>query len=157
MIDFELYQQVQDFYQDYAMSIDSEQWDKWIDFFVEDCVYKIQSRDNFDNNFPLSALALSSKGMLKDRIYGITETIYHEHYYQTHVVSTPRILKVTENHIESEARYAVFRTKQDGIAEVYNVGRYIDRLVRVDGKLLIESRRCIFDNEMILNSVIYPI
>ena len=139
MIDFELYQQVQDFYQDYAMSIDSEQWDKWIDFFVEDCVYKIQSRDNFDNNFPLSALALSSKGMLKDRI------------------STPRILKVTENHIESEARYAVFRTKQDGIAEVYNVGRYIDRLVRVDGKLLIESRRCIFDNEMILNSMIYPI
>ena len=157
MTNLELFQEVQNFYQNYASAIDSEQWGTWIEFFTDDCEYKIQSRENFDNDFPLAALWLSSKGMLKDRIYGITETIFHEPYYQTHVVSAPRILKVEGNYIESEARYSVFRTKQNGIAEVYNVGRYVDRLVRTEGKLLIESRICIFDNEMILNSMIYPI
>jgi salicylate 5-hydroxylase small subunit len=51
----------------------------------------------------------------------------------------------------------VFRTKYDGIAEVFNVGRYIDRLIQTEDGLRIQSRICVFDNDMILNSLIYPI
>jgi salicylate 5-hydroxylase small subunit len=94
---------------------------------------------------------------LKDRIYGTTETIFHDPYYQRHVVGVPRILKVDAERIQSEANYAVFRTKPDEMSTVFNVGRYIDTIRRTDEGLKFESRVCVFDSEMIPNSLIYPI
>jgi salicylate 5-hydroxylase small subunit len=40
---------------------------------------------------------------------------------------------------------------------VYNVGRYIDEIMRTDGALKFASRLCVYDSEMVLNSLIYPI
>ncbi|UUZ76402.1 aromatic-ring-hydroxylating dioxygenase [Polaromonas sp. P1(28)-13] len=57
----------------------------------------------------------------------------------------------------AQANYAVFRTRPGGISEVYNVGRYLDELVRVDGNLKLQARRCVYDSEMVLNSLIYPV
>jgi salicylate 5-hydroxylase small subunit len=37
-------------------------------------------------------MALESKGMMKDRVYGITQTIYHGPYYTRHVVGPARVL-----------------------------------------------------------------
>jgi len=145
------------FYQSYAAAIDQQDWDTWLAFFTEKGVYKIQSRENFDRGLPMAALSLAGKGMLKDRIYGVTETIFHEPYWQLHIVSQPRIITQVGDVIDSQANYSVFRTKMDGIAHVFNVGRYIDRLKLVDGEFKIESRLCVFDNDMILNSLIYPI
>ncbi len=145
------------FYQNYAAAVDQQDWDRWLDFFTEHCFYKIQSRENFDRGLPMAALSLAGKGMLKDRIYGVTETIFHEPYWQLHIVSQPRIITQVGDVIDSQANYSVFRTKMDGIAHVFNVGRYIDRLKLVEGEFKIESRLCVFDNDMILNSLIYPI
>ncbi|UTW05342.1 aromatic-ring-hydroxylating dioxygenase subunit beta [Amphritea atlantica] len=153
----EMYLTVSQFYQDYAAAVDQADWPAWIALFADDCVYKIQSRENFDRNLPMAALSLTTKGMLKDRIYGITETIFHDPYLQTHVIAAPRILSQTVTAIESQANYAVYRTKNNGIAELFNVGCYIDRLQMTDAGLRIESRICVFDNDMILNSLIYPI
>jgi salicylate 5-hydroxylase small subunit len=95
--------------------------------------------------------------MLKDRVYGMTETIFHDPYYQRHVVGVPQVTSVTGERFESQANYAVFRTKPDGVTTVFNVGRYIDRIRRTPGGLKFESRICVFDSEMIPNSIIYPI
>jgi len=157
MSDFETYQQLLALYADYAAAVDSNQWDKWPEFFVDECVYKVQPRENFDRGFPLATLAFESKGMLKDRVYGISETIFHDPYYQRHVVGIPRVLRVDEHRIESEANYAVFRTKPDELPTVFNVGRYIDTIRRTADGLRFESRICVFDSEMIANSIIYPI
>ena len=153
----ELYLKLSQFYQEYAAAVDEERWDDWMAMFSDDCIYRIQSRENFERNLPMAALSLEGQGMLKDRIYGITETIFHDPYMQNHVVSAPRIRSIADDLIHSEANYAVFRTKMDGIAQVYNVGRYIDQVeVRASG-LKLKSRICLFDNDMILNSMIYPI
>src|ERR1700722_5001388 len=94
MLDFNTYQQLLALYADYAAALDNNEWDKWPDFFTEVCVYKVQPRENFERGYPLATLSFESRGMLKDRIYGATETIFHDPYYQRHVVSVPRILKV---------------------------------------------------------------
>lgn len=157
MLDFNTYQQLLALYSDYASAIDNNEWDKWPEFFTQECVYKVQPRENFDRGFPLATLSFESRGMLKDRIYGITETIFHDPYYQRHVVGTPRICHVDPQRIRSEANYAVFRTKPDEISTVFNVGRYIDTIRRTDAGLKFESRVCVFDSEMVANSLIYPI
>lgn len=157
MLDFESYQQVLALYADYAAVIDATQWDKWPDFFTEQCTYKIQPRENFDRGLPLATLAFESKGMLKDRVYGISETIFHDPYYQRHVIGAPRILYADADRIETEANYAVFRTKPDELPTVFNVGRYLDTIRRTSAGLKFEAKVCVFDSEMIANSIIYPI
>jgi salicylate 5-hydroxylase small subunit len=156
-INFEDYLAVAQLYADYAQAVDSGHWDLWPDFFVEDCIYKLIPRENHERGFPLATLAFDSKGMLKDRVYGIRETLFHDPYYQRHVVGALLIHKADEHRFESEANYAVFRTKLSHESTVFNVGRYIDVIVRTPEGLRFASRLCVYDSEMIPNSIIYPI
>jgi salicylate 5-hydroxylase small subunit len=141
----------------YGHVIDQQEWDRWIDLFVEDCVYKIQPRENYDRGFPLCTLSMLSKGMLKDRAYGISETLFHDPYYQRHVIGLPLIHQVDDQIIHCESNYAVFRTKLSQETTVFNVGRYIDQIAITEIGLRFKSRLCVYDSEMIPNSIIYPI
>jgi salicylate 5-hydroxylase small subunit len=144
-------------YADYAIAVDSGQWELWPEFFTDDSSYRLQPRENFERGFPLATLSFTSKGMLKDRVYGIKETLFHDPYYQRHVVGTPVLRKVEADRFECEANYAVFRTKLSDTSTVFNVGRTIDVVVRTPAGLKFASRQCIYDSEMIPNSIIYPI
>ena len=156
-MDFQEYFELSQLYARYAQAVSSSQWELWPEFFTEDCVYRLQPRENHERGFPLATLSFESKGMLKDRVYGIRETLFHDPYYQRHVVGAPVVLKAEPGRIESEANYAVFRTKLSELSTVFSVGRYIDVVVRTEQGLKFASRQVIYDSEMIPNSVIYPI
>ena len=152
-----LQQQVDRLNADYAAALDDKRFDDWPGFFVEDGHYKVQARENFDRGLPLALIALESRGMMKDRVYGITQTIYHGPYYMRHVLSPARLLSDAGGCIAAQANYAVFRTRPGDSSEVYNVGRYIDEIVRTEAGLRFRSRLCVYDSEMVLYSLIYPI
>jgi salicylate 5-hydroxylase small subunit len=156
-IDLDLFFQLQALYTDYALAVDSGHWDAWPEFFTDECEYKLQPRENHERGFPLSTLSFESKGMLMDRAYAIRETLFHDPYYQRHVVGTPVVREVRDGVIHSEANYAVFRTKFNKDSTVFNVGRYIDEVVQTPQGLKFAKRWCIYDSEMIPNSIIYPI
>lgn len=148
---------LQNLYGAYSACLDDGDFEQWPEFFLDECEYRIQPRENYERKLPLSILWLESKGMLKDRIYGVRNTLYHDPYYQRHVVSAPRVVGVDGGDIRSEANYLVVRTKRDELAEIFNVGRYIDVVRNTPGGLKFKSRLCIFDSELIKNSIIYPI
>jgi salicylate 5-hydroxylase small subunit len=156
-IEFSDWMELTQLYADYALALDSGDWDAWPEFFTDHCIYRLQPRENHERGFPLATLAFTSKGMLKDRIYSIRATLFHDPYYQRHVVGAPVIRSVTADRIQSESNYAVFRTKLSDTSTVFNVGRYIDSVVRTPAGLRFASRECIYDSEMIPNSIIYPI
>ena len=141
----------------YAAALDDKRFDDWPLFFTEDGHYKVQSRENFDRGLPLALIALESQGMMKDRVYGITQTIYHAPYYMRHIISPTRVTSQDGDVVKVEASYAVFRTKPGSVSEVYNVGRYIDEIVKKRDSWKFKSRLCVYDSEIILNSLIYPI
>ncbi|MES3002393.1 MAG: aromatic-ring-hydroxylating dioxygenase subunit beta [Pseudomonadota bacterium] len=142
---------------DYAAALDEKRFDDWPLFFVADGKYVVQARENFDRGLPLALIALESQGMMKDRVYGITQTIYHAPYYTRHVVSPARVLAQEGSLLRAQANYAVFRTRPGDSSEVYNVGRYVDEIARTEAGLRFASRLCVYDSEMVLNSLIYPI
>jgi salicylate 5-hydroxylase small subunit len=144
-------------YAQYAAAVDSNDWDQWIALFVDDCDYRVQPRENHERGLPLCTLALLSSGMLRDRAYGIKETLFHDPYYQRHVTSAPLVEKIEDGVIVAQANYAVFRTKLSQETTVFNVGRYLDRIRITPDGLRFEQRHCIYDSEMIPNSLIYPI
>ncbi|SFU53938.1 aromatic-ring-hydroxylating dioxygenase subunit beta [Pseudoduganella namucuonensis] len=156
-LDFETWIALNRLYADYALAVDSNDWDRWVDLFVDDCDYRVQPRENHERGFPLSTLALISKGMLRDRAYGIKETLFHDPYYQRHVTGAPLVERVEGGVIVAQANYAVFRTKLSQESTVFNVGRYLDRVRATPDGLRFEQRHCVYDTEMIPNSLIYPI
>lgn len=157
MINSEIWQQLVTLQTEYSDIVDRAEWDKWTELFTDDCVYKVIPRENYDRKLPLSTINLESKGMLKDRVYGVAETLFHDPYYQRHVVGLPHITAMTEEGIFARTNYAIFRTKADGHSEVFNVSYYLDKVVQTAEGLRFASRLCIFDSELVPNSLIYPI
>jgi len=157
VLDLDTWMALNRLYAEYGAAIDANDWDKWISLFVEDCDYRVIPRENHERGLPLATLALLSRGMLQDRAYGIKETLFHDPYYQRHVIGAPLVERIENGVIVSQANYAVFRTKLSQETTVFNVGRYLDRVrITADG-LRFEQRHCIYDSEMIPNSLIYPI
>ena len=160
-MDFKTFSDLMALYADYAMVCDGARWEQWPEFFVEQGIYKLQPRENFEQGLPLCLIELVSKAMFKDRVYGVKETMYHDPYYQRHIVGTPRVIAFSSQggteRIESEANYAVIRTKFDGESTVFNCGFYRDTIVRTPQGLKFEQRLCVYDTEMVANSMIYPI
>ena len=141
----------------YASTVDAADWAGWCELFTDDCVYRLVPRENHDRGLPLATLSFESKGMLKDRAYAIRETLFHDPYYQRHVIGASRLLRFDGDSIECETNYAVFRTKLSELTTVFNVGRYLDTVVRTSQGLRFARRVCVYDSEMIPNSIIYPI
>ncbi|MEO9102297.1 MAG: aromatic-ring-hydroxylating dioxygenase subunit beta [Burkholderiaceae bacterium] len=154
---FDDYHALTQLYADYASAVDSGNWDLWPEFFTDQCSYRLQPRENHERNLPLATLSFESKGMLRDRVYGIRETLFHDPYYQRHVVGAPVVRKAEDDRFECEANYAVLRTKLSELSTVFNVGRYLDVVVRTEAGLKFQSRLVVYDSEMIPNSIIYPI
>lgn len=148
---------VEDLYAAYAACLDDARFADWPDFFTDDCTYRIVPRENYDRGLPLSTLSFESKGMLRDRVYAVTETLFHEPYYQRHIVSGLLVRADDGDGFRVQANYVVIRTKAGAPSEVYNAGRYLDRIVDDGGALRFREKICVFDSELIPNSLIYPI
>ena len=148
---------VQQLHAGIARVLDAGEFGQWPDYFTEDAIYLVQSRENFDRGLPLATMRLESRAMLRDRVVGATDTIFHDPYYQRHLVGAPLILGVHDGEVEAEAAYLVVRTHRDAMPEVLSVGRYLDRIVRLGGRWQVRRRTCIFDNDLLPNSLIYPI
>ena len=156
-IDPQTYTELSQLLAEYAAVVDAADWEAWCELFTDDCVYKLIPRENHERGLPLATMDFESKGMLRDRAYAIRETLFHDPYYQRHVVGAPRLLDVAPDRIVCESNYAVFRTKLSELTQVFNVGRYLDTVVRLDSGWRFASRLCIYDSEMIPNSIIYPV
>ena len=159
--DLQTWFEVQTLHAAVARVLDSGDLASWPDFFTEDCIYRVQSRENHDRGLPLATMRLESRAMLRDRVYGASETIFHHPYAQRHLIGPPVILRHDRHpdgdEVECEASFLVVRTHQDALPEVLAVGRTIDVLVRADGGWKFRQRLCIFDNDLLPNSLVHPI
>jgi salicylate 5-hydroxylase small subunit len=156
-IDLQVRQDIADLYAAYAACLDDGRYDEWPDFFTEDAWYRVVPRENYERRLPLSTMSLKGRAMMKDRIYGVTSTIFHAPYYQRHVVGQPLVTPKSGTLFSVQANYCVFRTKRDCVPEIYNVGQYVDIIENMEGLLKFSQKFCVFDNDLIPNSLIYPI
>jgi salicylate 5-hydroxylase small subunit len=156
-IDLQLRQGIADLYAAYGACLDDGRYEQWPDFFTEDAWYRVVPRENYEAGLPLSTMSLKGRAMMKDRIYGVVSTIFHAPYYQRHVISLPVVAELEEGRISVWASYCVFRTKRDCMPEIFNVGQYADIIENTDGVLKFSQKFCVFDNDLIPNSLIYPI
>ncbi len=160
---YELLLEMAQLHADYAAAVNggrAEDLARWCELFTEDGIYKLIPRENHERSFPLATLAFAGRGMLKDRVYAVRETLFHDPYYQRHLIGPPRWLNPDAgagSALQFESNYAVFRTKLNGPSTVFNVGRYLDTVVQTPEGLRFAQKLAVYDSEMIPNSIIYPI
>jgi 3-phenylpropionate/cinnamic acid dioxygenase small subunit len=153
----ELRLELEALYADYTGCLDEERFEDWPDFFVEDCLYKIVPRENFERGLPLATWLSESKGYLLDRITGIRKTSVYAPRRIRRMVSGLRILGWTGDVLEVRASYAAFETLIDELTRVFNVGEYRDKIVVEGGALKFREKICVFDSQLVPNSLIYPL
>lgn len=144
-------------YADYVACLDDMELERWPDFFADPCTYRIISRENHDSGLPLATMLCESNGMLKDRVVAMRETSTYAPRYMRHIVSNLRIRGWQGEELDVQANYLVLETLIDQFTRVFQSGRYIDRLVVVDGRLMFREKTCVFDSVLVPNSLVFPI
>jgi 3-phenylpropionate/cinnamic acid dioxygenase small subunit len=153
----ELRLELEALYADYTGCLDEERFEDWPGFFVEDCLYKIVPRENFERRLPLATWLCESKGYLLDRVTGIRKTSVYAPRRIRRIVSAIRILGWSGDVLEARASYAAFETLLDELTRVFNVGEYRDKIVVEGSALKFREKICVFDSQLVPNSLIYPL
>ena len=155
--DAALRHELRDLYEEVADQIDDDKVEALPAYFVDDCVYKVTTRENFDQGLPGALMYCDGLPMLRDRILAIRETQVYEPRSWRHFISCVRILGVEGDVVHARANFLVTEALSDEDPAVFLVGRYVDTLVRRDGRLLFKERIAVCDNHYVRRSLIMPI
>lgn len=152
-----LYFRITRLFEAYCACLDEGEVAAWPDFFVEDGLYKMISRENYADGHPIPLLMLDGRGMMQDRVHSLQNAnIYQPHRYR-HAQSGLRITAREADAICTSSSYIVVQTLQDGQTTLYQAGSYYDRLVETPAGLRFASRLVVYDTARVQTLLATPI
>jgi anthranilate 1,2-dioxygenase small subunit len=156
-IDATLLNEINVFNSVYGQTIDDDKLEAWPDFFADDCLYQVIGRENFDAGLPAAIFYCEGRGMLIDRIVAERRANIYPMHYTRHIIGGAIVTASAGDEIQAQASYVVLQTKDDGETHIFNAGKYVDRFIRVDGKLRLKQRSCIYDTHRVRTLLVTPI
>jgi len=157
MINADVRYSIENLIADYAHYIDDNRLEEWLDFFSEDCTYKILSRENVEQALPLELLSCRNKNMLRDRILSLREANIYNIHFDKHIVGAVRILGVHQGNYSIQANYSVYQTNQDGESMLFSVGTYRDVITFSNNTPLFKEKIVVVDTFGIARLLSTPI
>lgn len=156
-VNAEVQHELEQLYARYATLLDDGPLDDWPELFTEDALYLLQPRDNHDLGLPLAIMRCESRGMLRDRVRAVEQTVMHEPRYLRHHITNVSAAWA-DGALNVVAHYSVIEVLTDTLPRISSCGRYLDRVVRCDdGMLRFEEKRCVYDSVLVPNTVVYPV
>ncbi len=149
--------ELEELYAQYTGCLDDERFEDWPHFFTEDCLYRIVPRENFERGLPIATWHSEGRGGLLDRVVAIRKTMNYAPRYIRRMVSGIRVIAWDGDVLEARASYVALETLLDEHTRVFNCGQYRDRIVVVEGALKFQEKQCVFDSELVPNSLIFPL
>jgi 3-phenylpropionate/cinnamic acid dioxygenase small subunit len=147
---------LRDFFDEYYIALDDVQLDAWPDFFTEDCLYRVIPRENYEAGYTLCTMQAESRGMLKDRVMGVTRTQMFAPRYYRRFPGPLRIVAREGDAVRTRHNLLVVQTLIDKQTDTVLSAVCHDRVVPDGDRLRLRERIVVFDSEMIPNSLIYP-
>ncbi len=142
---------------EYAAALDGGSYDLWPEYFTEECLYQVMPKENYDLGLPIALIHCESKGMLKDRVNAVKDTVMAEPRSMRHFVTNTRVVRQEDGVIYSESNVLLVETMIDRMTEVVLSGRFVDQFVTVDDRLLLKQRICVTDTLLIPTSLVVPV
>jgi len=145
MIGTDIREAITDLMADFCHFLDDDRLEEWLDFFTEDCMYKVLSRENEASDLPLELLSCRNKNMLRDRILSLREANIYNIHYDKHILGAVRILEEKNGDYRVQANYSLYQTNQDGVSELFSVGTYRDLVVFDGGMPMFREKIAVVD------------
>src|SRR5690348_11983907 len=76
---------------EYAMLIDEDQLEDWVELFDENCDYRVVTRENVEQNLPNVLMWCDNKNMLRDRVASYRDVNLYTLHYARHILGPIRI------------------------------------------------------------------
>jgi 3-phenylpropionate/cinnamic acid dioxygenase small subunit len=149
--------ELEEFHYDYADALERGEVEQWCEFFTDDAFYCIIARDNHESGLPLGLVYCEGKGMLKDRAFALRNTEMYAPRYLNLQINNVRVHEAEGTTIRAEANYLLLETLVEEPSRIQQVGKYYDVFERVDGRLLIAERKCVYDSVVINNCLVFPV
>src|SRR5262249_50285644 len=152
-----LQEELRDLYEEIADLLDDDKVEALPGYFTDDCLYRVTTRENYDQGLLGAMMFCEGSAMLRDRILAIRETQVYEPRSWRHFVSGVRILRIEGDTIHARANFLITEVMSDDEPRILAVRRYVDTLARVGGGLRFKERIAVCDNHHIRRSLIMPI
>jgi anthranilate 1,2-dioxygenase small subunit len=149
-------QEIQNLFETYTRLLDADRLEEWLDLFAEDCHYEIMSRENVQQNLPLSLMLCDNKDMLIDRVMSLREANIYNIHVDCHVLSFLHVVEADWGYTVG-ANYALFQSNQEGETRLFSVGRYQANIIRKGAELKFSRMRVVVDTGAILSLLATPI
>jgi len=138
---------------EYGMALDEDRLEDWVELFVEDCDYRIVTRENVEQGLPNVLIWCDNKNMLRDRVESYREVNEYNLHYDRHVIGPLRMLG--ENTFETS--YSLFQTDLEGNSRLFSVGRYRIEAVMKDSVPKLKTVLVVADTGTIPSLLATPI
>jgi anthranilate 1,2-dioxygenase small subunit len=154
-----LHHEVDQFNAAYALALDEQRLNDWVEMFTDDAFYVVISRENADKGMPVGLIYCDSKAMIHDRAFATEKTSMFAPRYLRHIIGNLQILGDDgRGGIRARANYMVMQVLYDRPeAKIHQVGVYHDVFRRVGGVLKLAERRCVYDNLLVDNALCLPV
>ena len=149
--------ELEQLYTDYVHCLDTDQLERWPDFFTEDCFYRVTSAENYEAGMPLGLIHATSRNMLKDRVSALREANIYEPQRYRHLVSSIKIVEERDTTLELMANFLVVRTMQEGDMTLFAAGRYLDQIQLTDGVWKFARKNVVLDSRQIDTLLAIPL
>ena len=153
----DLVARITDFHNRYCAALDAGRVEDWPDYFCEDALYRINSRENHDLGLPAGLVYAQGRDMMRDRATAIARTQMFAPRYTLHLVSNVRLIE-TGTLIKAGANFIALQTLVEGPTTIHMAGRYEDVFrMSEDGTLMLKARDVIYDTSVVANDLVYPL
>jgi anthranilate 1,2-dioxygenase small subunit len=109
---------------EYGMALDEDRLEDWVELFVEECDYRVVTRENVEQDLPNVLMWCDNKDMLRDRVESYRHVNEYNPHYDRHVIGPLRMLGEKDGVTTFEASYSLFQTDLEGNSRIFSVGRY---------------------------------
>ncbi len=109
---------------EYALAIDENRLEDWVELFDEGCDYKVVTRENVEQGLPNVLMWCDNKNMLRDRVESYRNVNLYNLHYDRHVIGPLRFLGEQGGVWSFEAAYSLFQTDLEGESRLFSIGRY---------------------------------
>jgi anthranilate 1,2-dioxygenase small subunit len=142
---------------EYAMAIDENRLEDWVELFDEACDYRIVTRENVEQNLPNVLMWCDNKNMLRDRVESYREVNLYNPHYDRHVLGPLRFTAQRNSMWTFDVSYSLFQTELEGASRLFSVGRYRVE-ARVEGDIArLKSVTVVADTGLIPSLLATPI
>ena len=141
------------FQAEYAYCIDSDELERWPDFFTADGLYRITNALNENRGMPIGIVHAAGQPMMRDRITSLRKANVFEAQRYRHLLSLPRLL----DNGRAVTGFMVVRIMHDGTTDLFATGEYRDVITEDAGELKFSERVVVLDSERVDTLLAIPL